>query len=90
MSEGQVRSPIHAAVQRAMNVDDAVGENVVTGWVCVAESMDKDGRRWQSRVSSDASGERRLPRWTEQGMLHNALHGDGDDGWDTDDEPDEP
>ncbi len=82
MSEGKVRQPIHTAVQHALNADEESAGSVVTGWVCVAESMAPDGRKWLSRVSSDASGERRLPRWTEQGLLHNALHGDGDDGWD--------
>ncbi len=63
---------------------DAQG-NVVTGWVCIAESMGPDGQKWLSRLSSDASGDRRLPRWTEQGLLHNGLHGDGVSGWDDDD-----
>jgi hypothetical protein len=88
VSEQAPRSPIHAAVQAAMNHDLARGAqgNVVTGWVCIAESMDPDGRKWLSRISSDASGEQRLPRWTEQGLLHNGLYGNGDDGWDDDDD----
>ncbi len=70
------------------NGEDAAG-SVVTGWVCVCESMDREGNKWLSLLSSDASGERRLPRWTEQGLMHNALHGDGSDGWDSNADDDE-
>lgn len=79
MSE-ESRSPVHAAVQQSINAERSEG-HVVTGWVCVVESMAPDGERWLSRLSSDASGERRLPRWTEQGLLHNGLHGNGEEGW---------
>lgn len=84
MSEENARSPIHAAVQEALHHDSAEGGqgNVVTGWTCIVESMAPDGQKWLHRLSSDASGERRLPRWIEQGLLHNGLHGDGQDGWD--------
>ena len=88
MSEQDSRSGLHAAVQAALHHELAgdVQGNLVIGWVCIAESMGPDGSKWLSRLSSDASGERRLPRWTEQGLLHNGLHGDGDEGWDLGDE----
>ncbi len=89
MSESVVRAPIHSAIQASLNADEGMPGTVVTGWVCVAESMTADGQRWLSRVSSDASGERALPRWTEQGLLHNGLHGDGSEGWDSGDTDDD-
>lgn len=87
MSEETARSAIHGVAQRSINIDRPNDEqdHVVTGWVCIVESMGPDGERWLSRLSSDASGERRLSRWTEQGLLHNGLHGDGEEGWTTDD-----
>jgi hypothetical protein len=87
------RSPIHFAIQAAINCDREPAsddDHVVIGWVCVVESMTPDGGRWLSRLSADASGERRLARWTEQGLLHNGLYGDGDVGWqESDDDDDE-
>lgn len=84
----EVRQPIHAAVQEAMSKGHADGA-ILTGWVCIAESMDTKGIRSLSMVSADASGDRRLPRWTEQGLLHNGLHGDGQEGWDHGDDDDD-
>jgi hypothetical protein len=72
-------------LQQAMHDDGAVGAqgNVVTGWVCICESMGPDGQRWLSKLSSDASGDARLATWAEQGLLWNALYAGG---WDEDDD----
>lgn len=77
----RARGPIHAAVRESMAIDaDELGEaaHVITGWLCIVESMAPGGARWLRRISSDASGERSLPRWAEQGLLYNCLH---DEGW---------
>lgn len=69
---------LQAAIQDALHHEDAAGAqgNVVTGWVIVAESMDVDGKRWLSRHDG-GPGDRRLPIWQAQGLLHNALFSDG-------------
>jgi hypothetical protein len=81
----RARGPIHSGVRESLAIDhgeDGEAAHVITGWVCIVESMSPSGERWLHRISSDASGERRLPRWAEQGLLYNCLH---DEGWADDD-----
>jgi hypothetical protein len=47
---------------------------VLTGWVLVAEWIDSAGIKHLTRLSS-----RPITTWTIDGMLHDALYGDG---WD--------
>jgi hypothetical protein len=65
-----VRSRLHEAiaVETPFDSDDEPDAAVVTGWVLVAEWRGTDGNRWLSKVSSDATGDRGLPSWTERGL----------------------
>lgn len=68
------RSVLHAAVSSVTPFDEEEADDempdagVVVGWVIVAEWQGSDGQRWLSKVSADATGERRLPDWTERGL----------------------
>lgn len=65
-----VRQRLHeaVAVEIPLEADSGEGVAVVTGWVLIAEWQGTDGDRWLSKVSSDATGDRGLPSWTERGL----------------------
>jgi hypothetical protein len=54
-------------------IPETTDERLLVNYVVVAEWVDMEGQRWLTRHDGDASGTR-LPEWTAQGLLHNALH----------------
>jgi hypothetical protein len=70
------REILHSAITETMSDESAAneGDAVVMGWVCVVESMGTDGKRWLSRLCSNATGDSNIPAWQQQGYLHNALN----------------
>jgi hypothetical protein len=85
-AQDDARAQIHSAVSAVTPFDDTDASDempdagVVTGWVMVAEWQGTDGNRWLSKLSSDASGERRLPQWVERGFCHEVADHWPDDG----------
>lgn len=66
------RDAIHEAIQANQgHVKDASGGAILTGWVVVAEWMDKDGDRWLSKCRAATT-----TAWTADGMMHDGLHRD--------------
>lgn len=82
----QTTKSLHEAIQETLHSEDA-GDcqgNVVTSWVCIAESMDVEGHRWLSRMDG-APGGGRLSEWAAEGLLFNALHSGGWDDYEVED-----
>ena len=71
-----VRQRLHEtiAIENPFEAEDEPDAAVVTGWVLIAEWQGVDGNRWLSKVSSDASGDRGLPSWTERGLCSEIVH----------------
>jgi hypothetical protein len=66
------RDALDEAIQaNAADVHDASGGAILTGWIVIAEWMDKDGERWLSQCRSAST-----PSWTARGMMHEVLHGE--------------
>jgi hypothetical protein len=63
--------PARDAIHDAIQAHAPIGQQaVLTGWALVAEWMDHDGERWLSRAHAAST-----PKWTAEGMWHEALHG---------------
>ena len=86
-----VRQRLHeaVAVENPFSGDDEPDAAVVTGWVLIAEWQGTDGNRWLSKVSSDASGDRGLPSWTERGLCSEVVSNWPDEVSDDDGDDDE-
>jgi hypothetical protein len=66
------REAIHEAIQvNAGHVQDASGGAILTGWVVLAEWMDKDGDRYLSHCRAPSTS-----AWTARGMAHDYIYGE--------------
>lgn len=70
------REAIHEAIAaNSGHAQDATGGAVLTGWLTVAEWMDKDGTRYLSHCRAAST-----TPWGARGMMHEVLYGDWPDG----------
>jgi hypothetical protein len=74
------RDEIHAKLQE-LGPANIEKEAVLVGWVIVCDWMDEDGERWLSKGHSAT-----IPRWTADGMHHEALYGNWPERNSADDE----
>lgn len=67
---------LHDAIAaNASPVMEASGGAILTGWVVLAEWMDKDGERYLSSCRAESTSP-----WAARGMMHDMLHPRGDGG----------
>ena len=62
-------------------LDDFFSEDVLTGWVIVAETIGVDGTKLHRLM-----GPEECPEWRWRGLLHEGLR---DDGWDDEEDEDD-
>jgi hypothetical protein len=66
------REQLYGAIQATASQDDELSDNVLVGFLVVAEWRGPDGGQWLSKVSGDHGAN--LPTWRQRGYAAEVLH----------------
>ena len=81
ISETSPRDRLYEVIQTTAADDESLTDNVLIGFMVIAEWRGPDGEQWLSKISGDHGGN--LPTWRQRGYAAEVIHdmwGDQADG----------
>lgn len=70
--DSNVRERLYEVIQTTAAADEELTDNVLVGFLVVAEWRGPDGEQWLSKISGDHGGN--LPSWRQRGYAAEVIH----------------